>query len=58
MQDGSAYVKWSDMFKTNFPELYSYATGLEPSIMNGTITWIVDNQTVPLSTPNMGTPQP
>ena len=58
MQDGSAYVKWSDMFKTDFPALYTYATGLEPLIMNGTITWIVDNQTVPLSTPNMGTPQP
>jgi basic membrane protein A len=58
MQNGGSYVEWSTMFKTNFPELYSYAKGLEPAIMNGTITWVVNGQTVPLSTPNMNTPQP
>ena len=58
MTNGGTYLQWNDALKAKFPEIYSYATGLEPLIKNGTITWIVGGQTVPLSTPNFGPPQP
>jgi len=58
MASNGTYIQWNPAFQAKYPEIYSYGKSLEPLIMNGTITWIVGNQTVPLSTPNMGTPQP
>jgi basic membrane protein A len=58
MANGGTYLQWNDALKAKFPTIYSYAVGLEPLIINGTIKWVVDNQTVPLSTPNFGTPVP
>ncbi len=58
MATNGTYMAWNQAWVTQFPEIYDYARGLEPLIMNGTITWVVDNQTVPLSVPNFGPPQP
>lgn len=58
MSNGGTYMQWNSAWTTKFPTIYDYAVSLEPLIKNGTITWVVDNQTVPLSVPNFGTPQP
>jgi len=58
MSNGGTYMEWNDAWVAKYPTIYNYAVGLEPLIMNGTITWVVDNQTVPLSVPNFGPPQP
>jgi basic membrane lipoprotein Med (substrate-binding protein (PBP1-ABC) superfamily) len=58
MSNGGTYMQWNSAWTAKYPTIYNYAVGLEPLIMNGTITWVVDNQTVPLSVPNFGPPQP
>lgn len=58
MSNNGTYMAWNEDWVTQFPDIYNYALGLEPLIKNGNITWVVNNQTVPLSVPNMGPPQP
>jgi basic membrane protein A len=58
MSNGGTFMEWNDAWVTNYPAIYEYAVSLEPLIKDGTITWVVDNQTVPLSVPNFGPPQP
>jgi basic membrane lipoprotein Med (substrate-binding protein (PBP1-ABC) superfamily) len=58
MSNGGTYMQWNQAWVAKFPTIYNYAVDLEPLIRNGTITWVVDNQTVPLSVPNFGPPQP
>lgn len=58
MANNGTYMEWNSAWVAKYPTIYNYARSLEPLIMNGTITWVVDNRTVPLSVPNFGPPQP
>lgn len=58
LASNGTYMSWNAEWTANHAAAYNYAVGLEPLINNATITWVVNNQTVPLYTPNMGTPVP